>query len=709
MLAGVGVLAAGCVGDPPTVVANPEKEAGVGSDGSTTDDGSAACGGPCTGANEACIDGKCTCQPKTCKDLAAECGKPSNGCGGTLDCGGCSDPAKPICNANKCGATPCTPKTCQPGDCGTIDDGCSSTLSCGACNGLDTCGGGGVANKCGCTPVDNCKKNGWNCNTATDNCGGTFSCGNCAGTDTCGGGGTVNVCGCTPKSCGGGLNCGTIPDGCGSNASCGPACTGFNTCGGGGTPNVCGCTPDTCQSAGFECGTPPNGCGGVLPNCGGCLGKQKCIGYKCKFTCPYVFSFDGKAFAYETSVGGASLLGKKIDLVQGKKVEFEPMWARLDHASIDYGNGLGVVQSKLIAAEDEIVYFDAAKLTVVEHLPDYEIITSSSIQWNTLEKRDPQEIYALRTSTMRLPHSATWMSRADVTADLSTYDERAVAFDLKEDNYYDIDFGTVSDRSNLRVVIDGWKYKESRGLPADIKQVRPHLDVRQADGTYLKAIELSTPRGDKKTLAFDLSKVAFPTGKIQIRIWTGTHEDGNAMWYLDRVRLSEDPKGPITVRDIALASSNLDFVGVPSEEDSKNSAHPRIAFDDGKGELLPDHRTWGAFTRYGDVNDLLGASDDRMVVMRRGDGVTMRFEGIPRAQQGHELTVFMMTDLVFKPRKWLTSKEATPLTENVEPLPHHTMGFYPSTVPFPNDEAHQAWRRDYETRTYEKGDPRWGR
>ncbi len=68
----------------------------------------------------------------------------------------------------------------------------------------------------------------------------------------------------------------------------------------------------------------------------------------------------------------------------------------------------------------------------------------------------------------------------------------------------------------------------------------------------------------------------------------------------------------------------------------------------------------------------------------------------------------MMTDLVFKPRKWLTDAHATTLTENVEPLPFHGMGRYPPSASFPNDTAHKSWLDQYQTRVYMKGDTRWG-
>jgi hypothetical protein len=421
--------------------------------------------------------------------------------------------------------------------------------------------------------------------------------------------------------------------------------------------------------------------------------------------CPYVFAYDGHRFVYETSVGGASVVGKKAHLHEGKSLDFAPMWARLDDAAVDYSSGTGVVRSKLLAAEDEIVYVDQASLFAVEHPVGYEVISSSSIEWQTLGKKDPGEVFALKTAALRTPVRASWMGKEDVTAALSVKDEVAAQNDSKVANYYDLDFGPVGALPAQWLVIDGWKYKEARGLPADVPHDHPSLEVRQANGTWAKALELATPRGDKKSVAFNLSAVAFPTGRYEMRISTGTHEDGKAMWYLDRVRLTEDPALAVHPIEIAMKSADLGFMGPPSGE-SSDALHPLRAVDDGKGELGEEYLTYGRFTRYGDVRGLLAAEDDRMVVMRRGDGVELRFVGVPKAAPGNVVTVFLETDLLFKPHRFFG--ESAPELEEVEPLPYHGMGHYPPTAPFPADKAHTEWRTTFETRTYAKGDTRWG-
>lgn len=100
---------------------------------------------------EPCARGECpVCQPATCAELAADCGTVDDGCGGTLDCGGCQAPES--CGGagdeNLCG---CAPTTCAAlgAECGPVPDGCGGAIDCGGCEGEETCGGGGERNRCG--------------------------------------------------------------------------------------------------------------------------------------------------------------------------------------------------------------------------------------------------------------------------------------------------------------------------------------------------------------------------------------------------------------------------------------------------------------------------------------------------------------------------------------------------------------------------------
>lgn len=73
------------------------------------------------------------CIPLTCSSALAACGMTSDGCGGTLKCGGC--PSGQVCTNNNCYAANCTPMTCQQvgSNCGCSGDGCGNVICCGTC------------------------------------------------------------------------------------------------------------------------------------------------------------------------------------------------------------------------------------------------------------------------------------------------------------------------------------------------------------------------------------------------------------------------------------------------------------------------------------------------------------------------------------------------------------------------------------------------
>src|SRR5580704_4358038 len=102
--------------------------------------------------------GSAGCVPVTCESLGATCGVAGDGCGHTLQCGGC--PAGQFCGgngvANQCGSADCTALTCSDlvAECGAISDGCGGVLACGTCPTGQSCGAGGP-NTCGggaCVP-----------------------------------------------------------------------------------------------------------------------------------------------------------------------------------------------------------------------------------------------------------------------------------------------------------------------------------------------------------------------------------------------------------------------------------------------------------------------------------------------------------------------------------------------------------------------------
>lgn len=74
------------------------------------------------------IQGRDACTPKTCEQLGVECGRASDGCGETLDCGKCTSGSSGVGEADAC-----VVRTCQQDECGMVSDGCGGEMACGTC------------------------------------------------------------------------------------------------------------------------------------------------------------------------------------------------------------------------------------------------------------------------------------------------------------------------------------------------------------------------------------------------------------------------------------------------------------------------------------------------------------------------------------------------------------------------------------------------
>jgi hypothetical protein len=229
---------------------------------------------PSCPSGQVCAGTQC-CTPATCASLVASCGSYSDGCGGTISCGGCASGLECNSSTKQC----CTPTTCnvQGAQCGTLPDECGGTLNCGTCPfSGESCS---LALQCRCTNPATCQSG--QCGARPDDCGGTLQCGSCASGQVCTLGGTC----CRPKTaCTDGQTCGQQSDGCGGTLNCG-TCTANQVCT---VSNEC-CTPQPASTvcSGRVCGTWANGCGGGV-HCGDCANGLFCApdGMSCASTPP---------------------------------------------------------------------------------------------------------------------------------------------------------------------------------------------------------------------------------------------------------------------------------------------------------------------------------------------------------------------------------------------------------------------------------------
>jgi len=173
-------------------------------------------------------------------------------------------------------------------------------------------------------------------------------------------------------------------------------------------------------------------------------------------------------------------------------------------------------------------------------------------------------------------------------------------------------------------------------------------------------------------------------------------------WVVDRIRLDDSKPAPVKLTVLNPTSASLGYRGRATTHPS-TFQNPLEALDD-EGRDDPDALGYGAFTRYGDVRDLLARADDKFVVMRHGDQITVTYPGAPRPPLGWTREVMLKGHAYYKniiPGAVPDPKHPT-FDRGTEPLPFLGMTDYPYDFPasYPDDEAHRAYRTEYNTRLF---------
>jgi hypothetical protein len=199
------------------------------------------------------------------------------------------------------------------------------------------------------------------------------------------------------------------------------------------------------------------------------------------------------------------------------------------------------------------------------------------------------------------------------------------------------------------------------------------------------------PAGLPKTMTVDLSG-KFLSSDFRIRIAT------NMKIYWDRIRIDTSEPAEVEVTRLDPIAADLHFRG-----------YPEYCSPDGKKPWIYDYRrvrmteSWGthagAYTRFGDVRELLLASDDRFVITRHGDEITLEFDAgaAPPLPKGWVRDYLLYADGFGKDMD-LNSLHP----DVIGPLPFHGMSSYPypPNERYPDDEKHRTYREKYNTRRF---------
>jgi tetratricopeptide (TPR) repeat protein len=412
-------------------------------------------------------------------------------------------------------------------------------------------------------------------------------------------------------------------------------------------------------------------------------------------SCPMIFTWNGESFQFITDVLGVAPLGASSGDGQYFPVDHDEYVSIPGEALKPRG---GEYEIRVTEELREVSYLDQIRLLALDHPADVQVVTNEKF------KSPPFPEFRLFGVQQRLyPVAAHDQKRADVRAALARRDRvypdsfRRDQTGIAEMHHLDLDFGKAASTNHAALILNGWVDWADGSTFLSATQAHrdltfPYLQVKNAAGNWQTVVEdMGIPAGKPKTIAVDLTG-KFLSASREVRIVT------NLCVYWDEIFLIENSAPPATrLTPVETVAADLHFRGF-----SKVAIHPERkqpeAFDYASVNATSMwNPTGGDYTRYGAVEKLLAAIDDRMVIMGSGDEVTLRFRtaGLPALPEGWKRDFLLLVD------GWAKDADAnTAFSQSVLPLPFHSMSRYPYPAGehFPIDAEHAQYQHDYNTR-----------
>ncbi len=410
-------------------------------------------------------------------------------------------------------------------------------------------------------------------------------------------------------------------------------------------------------------------------------------------SCPMIWTWNGREFEFITDVLGVAPLGAS---------DGDGSYFPVDHDEFVLipGRALqarnGKYEVRITEELAEVSYLDQIRLEAVDHPAGTEVFTNEKF---VAPPYPEDKLFAVRK---RVYPVTARQGGADVLPLLVKQDQaypaefRRTPNGIAELHSLEVDFGSAAARGAATLFLNGWvDWPDGSTFRAASQErpegpVFPKLEVQDAAGKWVVAkADMGMPAGKPKTISVD---VAFPTASRKVRITT------NLAVYWDEIFLGENTGAQDVVRTVVAAgAADLHYRGFSEARIDASRKQP----DTYGYRLATGQPFWnptpGMYTRFGDVLGLTQTVDDRMVIMGSGDELTLQFTAasLPPLKPGWK------RDFLLKVDGWAKDQDAnTAFGGSVGPLPFHGMSVYPypKGERFPDDEAHRAYRREYNTR-----------
>lgn len=431
--------------------------------------------------------------------------------------------------------------------------------------------------------------------------------------------------------------------------------------------------------------------------------QQQLIG-----SCPYLYAWNGERFEFFTDCLWAAPIGLQFGpgmLAPTRDWEY----LKIDGSALKPKDGKYVLQ--LTEELWEAAYFDAVELMAVDHPADLEVYSN--------EKVGPPSVAEFKLFTVRdrIQPKVLNQHGEDLSELTSTRDRRYTktwtsSFNqgLAQTHWLEIDLNTPNNTSETKsdekvLFLTGWVFPTCTSLnmalaenPSRPEVQPPSIQVPDAQGNWTEVIPFTGfPGGKTKTIAIDL-KGKFMCDDHRVRLVSNMELCWDEVFF--SVNQRESDSESYHVQPLKLLGADLHYRGFSQQERRPGNAPNYYDYSRVVKESVWAPMT-GAFTRYGQVTELLEKADDLQVVMGGGDEITIEFEAPDKP-----LPAGWVRDFVIYNVGW--DKDAdlnTIYGQNVEPLPFRAMKSYPyePDQQFPTTPAHLEFLRKYQTRQQNPG------
>jgi len=393
-------------------------------------------------------------------------------------------------------------------------------------------------------------------------------------------------------------------------------------------------------------------------------------------SCPSLYVWNGSNYVYCTEVSsGTGYLGILDYFRADGAIAFAYSYP-WDYIKLE-GNQLqprdGYYDMKLTQRWDEIFYLDAAQLLVVDHSPDVDVFSTKGTYIYNLDGRG--KIFTVSKNPLT-PISCVNGEGEDCLPQISKLDGMYTnAHEFQYDNLT-LNLGDLSNAKEIKLIVAGktlYSSGEEQGVwaakfatqPGVKPFPPPYMEVKDRDGNWVRVPDnRQFPLLDVTPNRFVVNLTGlFPTNDYSLRI----HTFFNAPF--DYIGVDTTPQ-----QDVILNQINSVYVDLHQVFDTNSTSA-------------------GNFTRYGDVTPLMLEADDKFVIGRQGDEISLKFPAVAPSE-GMERDYFLFVSCWFK-------VDGLPyLGFTVNPLPFHDMSSfpYPPTESYIYDGDHLSYLLEYNTR-----------